>query len=347
VIKRLIHRTALMLEKLFDLRSRLSWGGPDDAQEIDAYIGYATASQIILRGRVLSKLRHASAVEGQSRVRNVAQILRMFFTDEVAGVTVRCNEAEAVTDEEGYFTLLLPYDGRTGWSTEDIFVEGRPTPTPASVLCVQHGAAFMVISDIDDTVLQTGAYSLLRNLYTSFTGNVLTRQVFGDAVALLARLSGGGMNPIYYVSSSPWNLHSFLGDIFAQADLVRGPMFLRDLGLSPTKFITDGHGSHKGASIDLILGANPDLPAILLGDTGQHDAQIYRDVIDRHKGRILAVGLRAPGAGLDAADRADLHSLAQTGVLTFAESSFDGFAEAVTAAQPSLLDQPGRKERTQ
>lgn len=120
-------------------------------------------------------------------------------------------------------------------------------------------------------------------------------------------------------------MHDFLQDIFENSRLVRGPMFLRDLGLSPTKFITEGHGNHKGASIDAILNANPDLPVILLGDTGQHDAKIYCDVVNRHKGRILAVGLRTPGPGLDAADRTDLLELKETGVEVFAASTFIGF----------------------
>ncbi len=333
MLKRLVHRAALKAERIADqLFSRTGKG-----RKIDAYIGYATADQIILRGRVLSRLRHASAVEGQTRLRNLRQMLGMFLTDEVRDVTVRCGNSEAMTDEEGYFTLLLPRDARTGWGTEQVYIEDSEVAAPCLFFVPAVDARFIVISDIDDTMLETGAYSLMRNLYTSFTGNSLTRHVFPDAIDLMNTLSENGRNPVFYVSSSPWNLHDFLSDIFDNTGLVRGPMFLRDLGLSDTKFITDGHGSHKGASIDHILRANPDLPAILLGDTGQHDAQIYRDVIERHKDRIIAVGLRTPGAGIDAQDQRDLDAIAATGVTYSAGPDFAAFAHNVAEKHADLF----------
>ncbi len=79
MLKRLLHRAALKAERIADqLFSRTGKG-----REIDAYIDYATPDQIILRGRVLSRLRHASAVEGQTRLRNLRQMMGMFLTDEV------------------------------------------------------------------------------------------------------------------------------------------------------------------------------------------------------------------------------------------------------------------------
>lgn len=141
-------------------------------------------------------------------------MIGMFITDEVRGVMVTCRGIEAETDEEGYFQLLLPADGRTGWSTEILAVVGSDHEPHCRVMAPSADAQFMVISDIDDTMLETGAYSLARNLYTSFTGNAGSRIVFDDAIELMKHLSDGGRNPIYYVSSSPWNLHDFLMDVF-------------------------------------------------------------------------------------------------------------------------------------
>lgn len=336
MIRHAIHKAILRLENVADR----VFGRTAEGREIDAFIGYATQDHIVLRGRLLSKLRHSTAVSGQSCFANFRQIMGMFFTDEVRDAVVRCNDVEAVTDEEGYFTLLLPRDARTGWSTEQLAVTPNGFPTPCPVFVAGADARFMVISDIDDTMIETGAYSLLRNLYTSFTGNASTRLVYPDAIELMANLSWSGRNPVYYVSSSPWNLHDFLSDVFTHSGLVRGPMFLRDLGLSQTKFITEGHGNHKGASIDQILKANPDLPAVLLGDTGQHDAQIYRDVIARHGDRILAVGLRTPGAGMDAADQRDLDALNATGIHRYAERDFAGLFKQLQGIRPDLFGAP-------
>ena len=334
MIKRFLHSAALRGERFADQMFHRTGKG----REIDPYIGYATVDHIILRGRVLSELQHSTPLDGQSKITNLRQVIRMFITDEVRDATVRCGDVTAQSDEEGYFTLTLPRDARSGWSTEYVHVDGRSDAVPCPVFVPAADAKFIVISDIDDTMLETGAYSLLRNLYTSFTGNSATRRIFPDAVDLMNTLSQNGRNPVFYVSSSPWNLHDFLADIFVNTKLVRGPMFLRDLGLSKTKFITEGHGNHKGASIDHILRANPNLPAILLGDTGQHDAQIYREVIERHKDRILAIGLRTPGPGLDAQDHGDLEALKTTDVMLLAEPDFVGFTDRFKGAYPDLID---------
>lgn len=333
MLKALIHRTALHAENKADQLFQRTGKG----REVDPYIGYATPDHIVLRGRVLSKLRHMVPTDGQSRLTNFRQMLGMFMTDEVRDATVRYGDVVTKTDEEGYFTLLLPRDGRTGWSVEYVTVDALEVQVPCPVFIPAADAKFMVISDIDDTMLETGAYSLLRNLYTSLTGNAATRRVFPDAISVMNTLTAGGQNPVYYVSSSPWNLHDFLADIFENTKLVRGPMFLRDLGLSKTKFVTEGHGNHKGNSIDTILAANPKLPAILLGDTGQHDAQIYKDAIDRHAGRIVFVGLRTPGRGLDDSDLQDLAALKATGVPYFTGQSFDGLTQQLVLIHPDLL----------
>jgi phosphatidate phosphatase APP1 len=81
-------------------------------------------------------------------------------------------------------------------------------------------------------------------------------------------------------------------------------MFLRDLGLAGTR----GHKDHKGAAVDAILAANPGLPFVLIGDTGQKDAFVYRDAIARHPGRIERVILREPVVG---APQASLDAIAE------------------------------------
>lgn len=328
MIKKLVHAVAWRTEYVIDRLKRQR----DRRQIIEPYVGYATPTHLVVRGRVLAALRRSKPLPTQSLWVNFRQMVSLFLTDEVGGVTVRAAGAEAVSDEEGYFTLLLPRGAEEGWIDIDVEIAGRDGATRCPVLIARNDAAFGVISDIDDTVLQTGAYSILRNLWTSLTGNALTRRVFPDAVMFIERLSQSGRNPVYYVSSSPWNLHQFLQAIFARAGLPKAPKFLRDLGLSKTQFVTGTHGDHKGGSIDVLLAANPSLGYILVGDTGQHDAFVYRDAIERHPGRIKAVVLREPGPGPDQGSKAAMQVIRETGTPLLHAPTFDGFAE-------SLLDQ--------
>ncbi len=307
-LKRKLARFGSQIERWIDSALRRK---PKAPAVIAPYIGYATPDHLMVRGRVLSKLREDTVRDGQSRWINLRQMARLFLTDEVAGVLVSAGDYSAETDEEGYFTILVPRDGQAGWV--EITVMAGDASADCPVMVADPDAKFGVISDIDDTQMETGAYSLIRNIWTSLTGNALTRKVYPDAVALMNQLHDGGRNPVYYVSSSPWNLHSFLEQIFDRAGLPRGPMFLRDFGISETQFITGTHGDHKGSAVDRIIAAHPDLNFILIGDTGQHDAQVYFDAIQRHPGRIDHIVLRAAGR-VDDADRAGVGRIREAGV---------------------------------
>lgn len=306
-----------------------------ETSAIASYTGYATPDHLVVRGRVLGRVRENKVVEGQSKWRNLRQMLNLFLTDEVADVTVTCGDYTAVSDEEGYFTILVPRNGESGWV--DLAVSAGDVTAICPVFVPQDDAEFGVISDIDDTMMETGAYSLWRNLWTSLTGNALTRNVFPDAVTMMKELHKDGRNPVFFISSSPWNLHGFLDQIFARTGLPKAPKFLRDYGISETQFITGTHGDHKGSAIDRVLAANPDLPFILIGDTGQHDAHVYRDAVNRHTGRITRVILRAPGRGADAEDMAYVNAIRDAGVPVTVRADYTDTIAALRNQNVSLM----------
>lgn len=348
-LRRRLRRAALGAERALD--ALLTFKGRRRPPLIEPYIGYATPEALIARGRVLTHLRRLSPLPEQGWFTNLRQMLLLFLTDEVEGVRLRADPgpddpdgvaAQAISDVEGYFTLALPRGAEAlgdaeaeGWTPVEARIEGSVVRATLPVLIPSPDAAFGVISDIDDTVMETGAYSLARNLWTSLTGNALTRRVYPDAVALLDALSAGGRNPVFYVSSSPWNLHHFLESVFERASLVRGPKFLRDLGIKETPSETP-HGGHKGAAIDTLMDANPSLPFWLIGDTGQYDAEIYLGAARRHPGRVLRVALREPGPGPDAEAREAMDALCALGVAVTSSRDFSGVAqEAAVAGAPT------------
>lgn len=322
IIRRFIHRLALRGERLID---RLAIRGKGDPV-LEAYRGYATPDALVLRGRVLTSLRRSTPVPEQSRLTNLLQMASLFLTGEVRDVPVRVVETkvEATSNAEGYLSIEVPIgDVDPGWTELCVEIVGvEKTAVPFPVMVPNQAAQFGVISDVDDTMLETGAYSLARNLWTTFTGSTLTRRIFPDAIKLMDELAQSGRNPVFYVSSSPWNLHHFLDTIFMRAGLVPGPMFLRDLGVSDRHLLVGSHGSHKSAAINRILEANPDLPFILMGDTGQHDAAVYADAVERHPGRIKAIILRAPGPGADKKDEAEMARARTLGATVLSSKDF-------------------------
>lgn len=330
-LKGAAHRAAMAGERLFDR----VWQGAGTPPVLDAYCGYATPDHLILRGRVLTSLRRTEPDPAHSKWVNLRQMASLFLTDEVQWVGVRTVDGRATTrsDEEGYLHFEAPRDDLSpGWHHVSVTIEGAGfEPVDFPVMVPDPAARFGVISDIDDTMMQTGAYSLLRNLWTTFTGSALTREVFADSVEMMTRFVTEAAAPVYYVSSSPWNLHAFLDRVFARVGLPKGPMFLRDLGIGESQFVTGTHGDHKGSAIDRVLAANPGLSFVLVGDTGQHDAHIYRDAIARHGGRIRAVVLRQPGPGPNASAAKAMAEIEATGVPLLSDTGFEGFAARVLA----------------
>jgi phosphatidate phosphatase APP1 len=155
-------------------------------------------------------------------------------------------------------------------------------------------ARFGVISDVDDTILETGVQRLGHMVRQTLTGSELTRTPFPGAAELYRDLADE-RNPVFYVSSSPWNLHSFLVAFLRHRAFPLGPVLLRDL------LGSRGGREPKHVRIDEILELHPQLRFVLLGDSGEEDPQIYADIVHAHPDRFLAVYIREvrldPGDG--------------------------------------------------
>ena len=104
-------------------------------------------------------------------------------------------------------------------------------------------------------------------------------------------ISGTNANPIFYVSHSPWNLYRYLDFFLKQNAFPKGPILLRSFkdifkrksGVQPQKHI----------EIINILKTYPKLSFILIGDSGEHDADIYLDIANEFPSQIAAIYLRS------------------------------------------------------
>jgi phosphatidate phosphatase APP1 len=300
-----VSRLAVALERAWEAARRRRSGVPADFR-IEAYLGHGGPAGAVVRGRVLDDPAPSEAVEGEGVGAAARRTLRGFVTDELPGVPLRVEvggaTADVVSDEEGYFVARLPSpDLASPWTEGTVTLaaayrglESAP-PAPVRVRVPAPGARFGVISDVDDTVLQTGVQRVGHMLRQTFTGSALTRTPFPGAAALYRDLAEGELNPFFYVSSSPWNLHAFLVAFLEHRDFPLGPVLLRDL-------LGSGAGREpKHGRIREVLTAHPDLPFVLIGDSGEQDPQVYADTVREFPDRILAVYIREvrldPGDG--------------------------------------------------
>jgi phosphatidate phosphatase APP1 len=133
-------------------------------------------------------------------------------------------------------------------------------------------------------------------LKTTFAKNAHTRTPFPGVSAFYKALQKGTdgieSNPFFYVSSSPWNLFDFLQELLQIHHIPKGPLMLRDIGLSRTQLIAGSHSEHKLEQIRHILATYSQLPFMLIGDSGQEDPSIYLQIVQEFPGRILMIFIR-------------------------------------------------------
>ena len=279
--------------------------------EVLPYRGYGTPRVLSLQGRVLEDKGITRSSAGDTALNNLRNMFRRFDSSEIPGARVRARLGEidvtTATDAEGFFEVRFelsePLPGGTAWHQVELEllsprVRGQGKVGATGLVLVPRDARFGVISDLDDTVVRSSATSFLKMVRMVLLENAHTRLPFEGVAEFYRALQrgpvedeGGGdtsWNPIFYVSSSPWNLYDVLEDFLDFHGVPAGPMFLKDW--SPTSVWS--HRRHKLESIRSLLDTYPELPFVLIGDSGQSDPEIYRDVVREYPGRIEAIYIR-------------------------------------------------------
>ncbi|MEO6364578.1 MAG: phosphatase domain-containing protein [Luteimonas sp.] len=272
-------------------------------RHVAAYRAFADAGGVELFGRVLADAPVGGPKEDDGWWDNLLNTYRRFENDVVAGARIKAQfrntSAEATTDNDGYYRVRIATDATPDdllWDNATISLADGSLLTPQPVLQVGAVAKFGVISDIDDTVLQSSITDWKTAAQLTFLHNARTRKPLQGVAKLYQALQtgadGAGRNPIFYVSSSPWNLYDLLEDFLELNAIPHGPIFLRDLGLEEGKFIkTPGHG-HKLERARELIQRLPQLRWVLIGDSGQADAELYAEAAREFGDRILAIYIR-------------------------------------------------------
>ncbi len=277
------------------------------------YCGWGTPERVELTGRVVLPRTLQPAANADPRWRNFANIVRRLLSREIGGIEVHGTlgdvQARATSDADGFFTLQFLSAGQpfsSGWHDAQLTIPGRERTSHARVQVVDDQVCtYGLISDLDDTVIQSDVTSIGRMVFTALTGNARTRSPFpgvGSLYRALSRHTPGesvpgaagqtvkrrGRNPVFYVSSSPWNFFDLLWQFLEYRRIPLGPLFLRNWGAD----LMSGHSTYKHGVIERIFNAYPGLRFVLVGDSGEHDPEIYAEVAHRFPGRVLGIYIR-------------------------------------------------------
>ncbi len=342
------------VEKRYDdLKYRLYYalGGPGPIK-IEPYRGYGTPEKLFLMGRVLEKKGITSPLETDGWWENLTNMVKRLQSREVPHAQLRASfqdvERDVTADEEGMFELWIepscPVTEAGTWQSVPVELleplsdhQREPVRAEGEVLIPPVSADFGVISDIDDTVIQSDVSNLVRMARTVLLSNARTRLPLPGVGAFYRALHAGpdgeSRSPMFYVSNGLWNLYDLLEDFFTLNGIPGGPiLLLRNWGVYRDELLPTRQRKHKLSIISQILDLYQDMSFILIGDSSEADPEIYAELVHGYGDRILAVYIRnvSGDLGRPASVRALADEIAAAGSeLVLAEDSLTMARHAV------------------
>lgn len=274
------------------------------------YYGFGNDCYVFIKGRVLEDEKLNKSDEDAGVTEHLKNTYKRYESDEIPGIKIKASfagqEIEKETDGEGFFEFEFRTEEPFNYSSAGNKVklqlleqktDNDQLEAEAYIFAPDKHVEFGVISDIDDTVLVSDVTHFLGRLKLMLARNASERSPFPGIAGFLRALQKGkdgkGSNPIFFVSGSEWNLYDLLIDFFRSHDIPEGPLLLRDKG---TRFdrgdLETSEKEYKLDKIRHILETFPHLKFICIGDSGQHDPEVYKKAIQEYPGRILGVYIR-------------------------------------------------------
>jgi len=266
--------------------------------QVVTFMGYGSKDFVRVLGRVLMRKPGVdySDVNGGGALAHAQRGWRQFVSIHVTGLPVVITAGEATvhtrTDRAGYIDVIIRKHGMApGWREVTI----DPVAADAvreRVLIVSRATRVGLISDIDDTVMVTYLPRALIAAWNTFVRHTTTRKpVPGMSelyTTLLARHPG---MPVFYLSTGAWNVVPTLTTFLRTHGFPEGPMLMTDWGPTNTGWFRSGQ-EHKRTALRRLAIEFPHIRWLLVGDDGQHDPAIYREMAREHPEHVRAILIR-------------------------------------------------------
>jgi phosphatidate phosphatase APP1 len=282
-------------------RDARQWLGTPGEPTVMPYIGYGSVHG---GARVFARLLEISEAPppslSDSVWTNFKRSYQQWKTSELPGMRVRvtCAGRSVVveSDAEGYVDALFDTPALNGpWEAVHFRLPDQSShaaPITGELFVPPVETSIGIITDIDDTILQTNVQDLVRMVTLSVFGNSLTRMGYPGTTEWFQGLVRHVNAPTFYISRSAWNLFPLLRGFVEYQGLPLGPMLLRHVGLHRGKERKRGH---KFRRMSEVLDMYPHMRFICVGDSGQRDAEIYASLAKSYPGRVVAIYIRDVG----------------------------------------------------
>jgi phosphatidate phosphatase APP1 len=278
-----------------------------------------SSKRVTVYGRTLARAQSKSSFSLKRNLKNL-------LNENAEGVPVEVSflgqTARVTSGHDGNFEATFDSpDG--GFPVGQQPLEARCAPAiskTATVEVASDHAPFLVISDFDDTVAVTNVLDKKGLLKAALVEDETTQPVVP------------GMSPFYgclrevkperpvfaLVSGSPVQFEPRIRGFLSRHGFGPFGIYLRDLG--PTTL-----SDYKQPVIRRLLQSMPH-QVVLVGDSGEHDPEVYRQIRAEFPGRVLATYIRNAGRADDAARFKDM-VLFNDPAVAARDAATKGFAE--------------------
>jgi phosphatidate phosphatase APP1 len=205
------------------------------------------------------------------------------------------------SDEWGYLSATFPVrepPPPLTWATLHCRQpdDGSAHGTRVPVYGPPRDARYVVVSDIDDTIIETELENPARRLAQLL--GVSLRLPFEGIVELFQDFARAG-NLICYLSNSSWRLQEPLAALFSEHGLPTGPLLLRQRGREGSTGRGESSAvTHKRDALLYLANRFSELEFILVGDSSREDPLRYIELAKAHPGRVLAIYIRSVAGSL-------------------------------------------------
>ncbi len=279
------------------------------------YIGYGSTEWVRVLGRVLylpATEQAPEPIEDTASLKPVvAQVARVrgwrsFMSVHVPHHPVRMlidghPVTEVASDRGGVIDHVVPVNLAPGWHTITLQASG-PAGTVgeaahAPVYVVDPASRFGLLSDVDDTILNTALPKPLVAAWNSFVLDEHARTSTPGMPVLYDHLLAAHPGaPVIYLSTGAWNVAPALSRFLERNLYPMGSLLLTDWGPTTDRWFRSGK-EHKLRELERLAREFPEIEWVLVGDDGQHDEELYQRFATAHPQNVAAVAIRQLSVG--------------------------------------------------
>lgn len=190
-----------------------------------------------------------------------------------------------------------------------------------------HKRGVSVITDIDDTVRETGVLGDKRDVFRNIFAKPYSECEIPQMCSWLTELHDEYQCAIHYVSNSPWQIYNIIDGFLNSLCFPITSVHLRQYSGNLISSFTQPSAERKRPSMVNLLNDFPERKFILIGDSGEQDLEAYLSLLPTYKNQIKAIYIRIVPSSLSSLGKDDevfkeLQLMLSTRGITKADGSF-------------------------